>query len=419
VDASSDPSTLYRFYWPGSCLEAIERTDDFYRRARPDTNRFDASQDTMLTSSAQVARDCVRRFTTAQVKPAHLITLARVHLATGDDSAASAAILRRIAHDATKPTGVRANTLAEIIRAYLQATPIRLSPALATLRQLEALSGPDAAVGKVAAYQAFAMHYARTDDDSNTVAMSEALIAAGKQLSPHDRHEFARSLLRGYALLADIAGARTGTPDAPSAILTRARSDIGSLNPVEEPLAGLTDTYRLYARPAGRLSGDFWFLGVGAHSDTASQTNMVRPTQGKIAIVSFQPARGNLPAFRRLQHRFGDRLELTFVLRTNGYFRDQGPLQPADEAAVLRRYYVDELRLPGALVISAANAKSLPDGRLVKEKTENVLMYGGGGKGNPGTIVVDRNGTIRRIFSGWTPWTERELEQTIEKLLGP
>ncbi len=411
VDSSRVRSPeFYRHYWPGSCVEAVRRTNDLYWRARPDTARFDLARDTMLTASTAVARECVSKFSVAQVKPEHLILLAQVYLALEDDSSAHVAIQRRLDTEVSKSVAIRARTFAEIIKTYLRVSPARLSDALATQRQLETLTSADAAVGKVVAYQTLAMYYLKIDDDSNAIAMSERLLAAGAQLSQHDRQEFASTLFGAYAAMAEIAGARTGTTEAAAPIIARARQDLGNLEPIAERLDALESTYQLYGDEGGRLTGDFWFQGAG---DT---TPVVRPTPGKISIISFQPVRSQIPAFRRLQERFGDSIELTFVLRTNGYFRDQGPLTPTEEAKILREYYIDELKLPGVLVISSASSQELPDGRLVKGKSENVLKYSGGGKGNPGTLILDRQGVIRRIFSGWPPWTERELEQAVEKI---
>lgn len=401
---------FYRYYWPGSCVEAVRRTNDLYWRARPDTARFDLARDTMLAASTVVARECVSKFSIAQVKAEHLILLAQVYLALEDDSSAHAAIQRRLDAEASKSVAIRSRTFAEIIGTYLRASPARLSDALATQRQLETLTSADAAIGKVGAYQTLAMYYLKVDDDSNAIVMSERLLVAGAQLSPRDRQEFANTLFGAYAVLAEIAGARSGTTEGVAPIVTRAREDLGNLEPVEQRLEALESTYQLYGDEGGRLTGDFWFHEAG---DT---TPVIRPTPGKISIISFQPVRAQIPVFRRLQARFGDRIELTFVLRTNGYFRDQGPLTPIEEAKILREYYIDELRLPGVLVISSASSQELPDGRLVKGKSENVLKYSGGGKGNPGTLILDRQGVIRRIFSGWPPWAERELEQAVEKI---
>jgi hypothetical protein len=360
----------------------------------------------MLTDAAQVARLCAERFSVEQTPRRDLILLAQTYLAAGDDAQARAAVARRVALDAKAPVDVRAMTFADVVTAYLQASPARLSAARETLAQLSQLTGADAAVAKVIAYRALGRYAVRVNDDSSAASASEAIIAASRQLTPHDREEFGATLLGAYGTLASLAGERTADSTEPLAVIARAQRELADVESVQEPLSMQQAVYAMFGTPGQPITGSYWY---GAAGDT------LRPTRGKISIVSFNPARINVPAYRRIASHFADTVELTFVQHTNGYFRDQGPLTPDAEAEILRAYYMDELQLPGALAITTLQGKAIADGRIVKGKTKNAVAYGA--KGRTGTILIDADGTIRRFFAGWTPWSEREIIEAIRRLI--
>ena len=127
----------------------------------------------------------------------------------------------------------------------------------------------------------------------------------------------------------------------------------------------------------------------------------------------FLADRNDVPAFRRLAQSFTDRLQIVYVQGSYGYFRAAGPLSFAEEIEEIRKYYLQELRFPGSIAISEADFFTIPDGRRIRRPTVNERAYHIG----TGTTViyVDDEGIIRRIWRGWQPVYELEIERAARR----
>jgi hypothetical protein len=396
----------FRYYWSGACVQAVQRSTSFYWRARPDTLRYDPAADTMLTAAAALARACAAQLRDTALPPRAELPFVQLLLAAGDDRAAAAHAARRLAAPDVAAPGPRAWVLAEIVDAYVGASPPRLGAAREALRTLAALRGGEAAVGQVRAWGALAATEARLGHDSAAIAAAEQVIAAGRRLSPHDRVEYAGALLGAYALMADIAATRSRDAAAPHAVLARAHADIGSLRGMAPLIAAADTAYGLLGTPAARLTARLW---LGAADDT------VRPARDSVALIVFRPSRLNIPAIRRIAERFGSALQVTFAVGTYGYFRALGPLSFDDEIAEMRRFYLDELHIPGAMAVSEGQYTTIPDGRRVRGPSTTERAY----HTNTGlaAVVVDRRGIIRLVLRGWQRSDERRLERAVQSLL--
>ncbi len=111
-------------------------------------------------------------------------------------------------------------------------------------------------------------------------------------------------------------------------------------------------------RPAPPIEADVWFH----RADSAA----AYPRNGMVSLVVFVDERcgakcyGAYDVLRRLKQRFGERLDLVLVTNTKGYFRERAPLEPVAEAAVLRGYFLDRLKLPAALAVTNPPFVTLP-----------------------------------------------------------
>ncbi|HXC24446.1 MAG TPA: hypothetical protein VNU46_00915 [Gemmatimonadaceae bacterium] len=399
--AAAQDST-YAYYTEGSCLQAVDRTTATFWRTGPDTTRYSIAHDTLLTVSANVARRCVTKFTVATTQPRDLLLLAQLYLAAGDDSSANAAVARRLASESTAPIGVRAKTIAQIASVYLNAKPHQLARARHYVAELDGMQAPDAAVWQLAIHVLLLRYaYDLALDDAQAIAEANAVITAGQRLTPHDREEFSWALLRGYEILSSFAADSEGAAAA-HLVVRRARHDIGKLHDILQRLDGIDSLVSLYGIPAPPLGG-VWF---GASSETT------RPPLGKISLIILTPSREIMPALRRLQHEFGDQLEMTIVAQTVGYFEGQGPMTPSGEMSYLWEHYHTTLHAPGVLVLSETQFTTLPDGRRVGEPTENQLAYKT--PFHVGYVLVDRQGIIRTIQ---TQLNEQRLAAAIQKLM--
>ncbi len=400
----------FRFYWPGSCVQAIQRSTQFYWRARQDSLRYDPSTDTILSVSAQIAQTCAEQFNNAPLVSRDYVPLAQVYLAAHNDSAAAAVISRRLALPDVQSAGPRAWVLADIVDAYLTASPPRLEQAQRYLDMLHALPESDAAVGKVRAYRALATYYWRVGDTTGLVATSERLILAGKSLSPHDRNDYGRQLFAGYRFIADVRAIATSDSLAPLAIMGRAKEDIGSLMNVEPMIRRYMLLAGLYNSKAQRIVAHRWLTSQTEQADT------LHPKIGKFNLIVFQPFRHNIPQLRRLASEFQKMLNVVGILGTVGNVRGVGPLTPDAEEALLRKYYGDELDVHFPLSLEFVHFTRMPDGRRIADTTANEQAYRA--RSGATLILIDPHGTIKGVWTSWDKSYENRIAEVLRELSG-
>jgi hypothetical protein len=396
----------YTQYWPGACVQAMQRSRNFYWRAREDTAEFTLARDTLLDDVRRVARDCASRFasTAATLAGSSLVPLAQVLLAAGDDAGARQAIDRRLAEPDMKATAPRAWMLAQVVEILVDARPVRMDAARAYLAQLDALKGPDAAPGQVRAWLSVAERHEYVADDAAMRAASEEVIKAGKRLNEHDRQEFSLTVLSAYRNLAEAEADRTGDAPAPRAVLARATADLGKLPRMANAIASYDSVYSRYGTKGPAVVGDLW---VGAPGDT------VHPLPGKLTVLNFRPSRWTVPATRRLARAAGDSLDVAMIYGTVGYFRGLGPLTMGAEVPEVRKYFFDELKISNSLAITETKYHRLPDSRRVSDPNANDTAY----RTSQGTsiVVLDRKGVIRRIWQYWSNAYEPRIAATLRK----
>lgn len=393
----------YSYYWPGACVQAMQRGGNFYWRAREDTAQYSAAGDTLLDDVRRVARDCAARFKSSgpSLSGNNLIPLAQVLLAAGDDAGAKQAVERRLAEADVKPTAARAWTLAQIVELYLD-LPVRVDVARGYLAQLDLLRGADAAPGQTRAWLSLTQYYRHIGDDARMRAAIDSTIKTGKDLNEHDRSEYAFSLLSAYRYLADAEGDRTGEAAAPRAVLARASADLGKLPHIAPAIARYDTLYSRYGTKGPAVFADLW---IAAAADT------VHPRPGKVSILNFMPSRPTIPATRRLARAIGDSVDVALVHATVGYFRGLGPLTFATEVPEVRKYFVDELNIASSLAITETHYHTIADGRRVRDPNANDRAYRTG----QGIVVLDRQGIIRRIWLGWDNAYEPAIVTTLNR----
>lgn len=411
----------YSYYWPGACVQAMQRSENFYWRAREDTAQYTTAGDTLLDDVRRVARDCAARFKSSgpSLSGNNLIPLAQVLLAAGDDAGAKQAVERRLAEADVKSTAARAWTLAQIVKLYLneewtskgyrsfRTLPVRVDVARGYLAQLDLLRGADAAPGQTRAWLSLTQYYRHIGDDARMRAAIDSTIKTGKDLNEHDRSEYVFSLLSAYQYLADAEGDRTGEAAAPRAVLARASADLGKLPRIAPAIARYDTLYSRYGTKGPAVFADLW---IAAAADT------VHPRPGKVSILNFNPERSTIPATRRLARAIGDTVDVALVHATVGYFRDLGPLTFATEVPEVRKYFVDELNIAGSLAIIETHYHTIADGRRVADPNANDRAYPMGQRGQRTSIVVlDRQGIIRRIWLYWDNVFEPAIVTTLNR----
>ena len=399
----------YEAYTIAQCAQAIARVAAAAHRTGPDTARYTAAYDTLPTAAVTAARRCAARFTVDNVGPRDLLWLARVDLAAGDTTNATAAINRRLVADSAAGPGALARTLGDVISTYIDAQPHRADLARPYITQLDSLPIDEAVdVVRVGTNTILAGYFFNTaNNDTASGAAAQAAIAAGQRLNPHDRQEFVAAITSAYNILARLALDAGGLSVARQ-VLAQGRADIAPIvaDGVPENVTRFdpVDTvYALYGTPAEPLRGGRW---LGSPGPTT------RPTKGRLALIVLSPERYTMPMFRRIAHEFGDRLEMSFVTQTVGYFDGQGPVTTEKEIGYLDRYLRKELAAPAPIIVYETTFHELPDDRRESVPLIPQRAY----KAHYGVtaVLVDRTGIIRRVY---TTLNETRLEDQIRALL--
>lgn len=404
AQGGAPPVDSFDYYSPGACVEAVKRSDAFYWRTTPDTVQFSMERDTMLTVSAELAATCAKQFSLEELNQRDLILLATVFLAAGDDESAQRAVERRIQLASGESIGIRAKVLQDVVEAYLSSSPARVDKAMSYLKQLDEMAGEEAALARFNAHFAAQRYFWRAGNDSGLREQSEAAIAAAQEMSSRDRTEFGVYMGEVYKLLSQAEGSRTGTSDAPRAIVDRARKDFTDLSYGNAMMEKPDTIASMYGRKGARVQADYW---MGSPGDT------VRPAASKFTIIVFRLNRTSVAALQRLQKRFGDKVAVTGLVTTKGYFRDEGPLTIKEELDLLRKYYIEELEMPGVIAVSETKFTTMPDGRrrAPLDPTSHAYWTPAGTV----AIVLDDQGIIRQVFTDtWRPWYESRMAEFIE-----
>lgn len=405
AQGGAPPVDSFNYYsTPGACVEAIRRSDAFYWRTTPDTIQFSMTRDTMLTVSAELASVCAKQFPVNEVPPRDLIQLAAVHLASGDDAAAERAIERRIQSESGASAGVRARSLQGIAAAYLNASPARVEVALRYLDQLDAIAGEEAALARFQAHLLAQRYFWRSGNDASFREHADRAIVATKQMNTRDRNEFGVYMAEIYKLLAHAEGARTGTAEAPRAVIQRARENFSTLSFGSAMMEKPDTIASMYGRPGPKVQADHW---LGEITDT------LLPAPGRFTVIVFRPDRTSVATLSRLHKRYGDQIAIVGVISTVGYFRDDGPLEVEEELKLLERYYIDELGMPGVMAVSETRFTKMPDGRRRAPLDPTSRAYWT--PASAVAVVLDRDGIIRRVFTEtWRPWFETQIIEFID-----
>jgi hypothetical protein len=159
--------------------------------------------------------------------------------------------------------------------------------------------------------------------------------------------------------------------------------------------------YKLYGSPAPLLQGTLWY----------GTTQTQRPTQGKVSIILLHAERSGMPMLHRLKAKYGDRLDITIVDATRGYYMNAGPLSPKEEADTLAYFYRTVLDAPAAVVVNEAPVRRKPDGRLVRGLTENQNAYRGGQ-----LFIVDQQQRIQFVSRSFAV-DEKRVVAVLQQLL--
>lgn len=408
--ATGAASDYARYEYVHSCVLASRRHARLAEfRERRDTLPWDDARP-LPEPAVVAARDCGAYFPVDSVPVAHLSTYVELALAAGRDAAADSAVRRHLALLPRDSVSARARVLGAAIGHYIDAHPVRVAPAERLMLALDSLGEP-AKLERYAAGERLYEHALASHDTTRIRKDGDRVLAIAGTLA-HSARLHRDTIASIAAVVQGVAGLSIG--ERPIEEIAR-DSRTALARALEVPTSQLPPGLSI-GRAAPPLRGEWWFR-------RARETS--RPSPGRVSLLVFVNHPRSLvrapenAIVRRLAERFGAELEITLVARTEGLFREELLADPGAEADSIRKRLFDELKLPGALVVSRVDMtkRPPPDRRVIDGRSPNFNAYMPFGEGRGDRwVLVDRNGKVAMSLSPDAAH-EQVLAATIARLL--
>lgn len=359
---------------------------------------------------------CAAQFNVATTSGPDLLPLATLYSSIGEDSLAKTAVRKRLAEPGLGEAD-RASALVVIIDAYTKPDTLVIAQAEPYMRQLDALS--DAVImQKLDGHNRLNGEYRYLDVNDRIRQHSLAIIGltrALKALPPTPARDAVGvrsfTILSAYSNLAEVLG-DFGQADSALAMLHQATKDHPEIaaSDAETYLKSGLERYALVGKPAIPLEAGHW---LNAPADTKTMDG-----KGKVTVIEFTahwciPCRNSYPAMTEMADKFGKQgVQFIFVTQFYGYLGARKNLDPAAEFEADREYFVGEHGIHFPIGVA--------DAPMQKQGTPYVFNPNDAGYkvgGIPQIVIIDRNGTIRRILTGWDTGNAQRLPVLLTALL--
>jgi thiol-disulfide isomerase/thioredoxin len=361
-------------------------------------------------------KDCAARFSVERTSGPELVALASLYSQVNLDSLAAAAVNRRMAEPGLSESD-RAGALVAMIRALTKPDTLAIVRAEPYMRQLDAMS--DAVVlDKLAAHSNLNGEYRYLDVNDRIRQHSLAIIALGKKLkaaSSSDRTPGAVSsyiLLGAYTNLAEVY-ADMGQLDSTFRILDQAAADHPEIpaKDAEDYLRPERERYQLVGKPAAALEAGHWL-------NAQAGTRTLDP-KGKVTVIEFTahwciPCRNSYPSMTAMADTFARQgVQFAFATEFYGYLGAKKNLDADAEFAADQEYFVGEHAIHFPVAIADRPPTPKPGEPYLPEPNSGRYRVGG----IPQTVIIDRNGIIRRILTGWDTGNAERMPMVLAALL--
>lgn len=385
------PHSFARYATPKECEQSIRWNEQaFWRDRRPDTTFYPTTGLPNQRATVDAVRSCLTRFSIATTATRDLLGLGQAYLAAKLDASADSAFAKLVSATAKDAMRPRAWTLYKIAQSYLRAAQPKFVDAERYMAQLDAL-GADAAPERMMAHYALAQGARVRDSIPLWERELSVARAASRMITGDLRKEYAPVSASVYVALSDLKARQNNVPSA-LAVLDTGEREIVPLRPsVQEDFKYARQRIEMQGKSAPPLQATLW-------ANTGAAGN-VRPVPGKVTLLIFlEPSQGDYmyethAVVRRLVATYGARgLDVTYVVRTSGYFRRE-LVRPDTELVKIKWYYLDMLKLPVALAVWKAERDKRDDGRMMIRWAPNETAYHGWGP-----FLVDRTGVIRLVM---------------------
>ncbi|MCC6245861.1 MAG: TlpA family protein disulfide reductase [Gemmatimonadaceae bacterium] len=274
---------------------------------------------------------------------------------------------------------------------------------------------------RVAMHAGLSERYRSSDVNRGIRTHAEALIAIRRRLQtskPDSAVAIANAaglkggmLASAYGHLADVLG-DDGYADSAIVVLRSGLAENPEFSPVEKaPLEKSIARFSLVGKRAAPIDGTQW---INAPPTTARLS-----PKGKVTVIGFTahwcpPCVKSYPDFVAL-HETLKSDAVQFVLNTEfyGFVGERQNLTMAQEVEASRAYYVGKQRIRFPVAIAGRTpTRELKFADLPHVNFENYHV-----SWIPTTFIVDQQGTIRRILTGWDAGNKDRILKQVRALL--
>lgn len=364
------PIDFTRYTNPEQCMSLADRVVATGWRGEERSKRDTLTYNPLDTLPARVVTEvgrCVDSFDVHDAEPFELPWLFHLDLLANRDDQVRAVVARQTELAGTPVA--RAKAMLGTVKQLLDAQPVRLEMAREYTARLDSM-GSQAAEQRMNVHLWLFWRYAMATLDtvlmrSEHEAYEAAVVDAGSPTAGFN--------LSGMMMREKVAAVlRPEAPDARAFFRKLPATRYPNI-----PTAKVEEIIDLlYGHGPLRVAGDFWF-GEGAAAGS------LHPTPGKVSFLVFVGApcggrcAGAYAVLRRLEERFGDRLDIVLMARTMGDFRLLPPPTPAEEAELIRQYFLEDVKLSDALGVVSTPFLRLPDpdGRYFEQGTPNLHYF--------------------------------------------
>jgi len=390
----SGPYTRYAS--PGECGNAPLWSEPLYwRDKRSDTVYHSPDGNKNQPSTVQAVAGCAEKFSTGTAQERDLLGLGQAYLASEQDAKADEALNRLISLAGSRGTSAKTWAMYEAANVYLGAPQPKLAKAEAVIAQLDAM-GAAAAVERMLAHTDFANAAQNRDSVQLQEREVNAALKASKEITGDTRKEYAPASAAVYGAMAMLK-ARQNDPKGALAAITTGRNELVPLRPsVGRYFNAIMAWYTPLGKKAPPLVASQWF-NTGAGGDK-------RPIAGKPTLLVWAaPSFGGMAypgwaILRRLNAKHQN-VDITILSKTAGYYRNR-LVKPDSEIILSSDYFVNYLKVPGAVGIWKTPLGKRNDGQVTIESAPNDEAYHPPGPPMDGPLVVfliDSKGTIRLV----------------------